>query len=95
MRLKSLPRAPTIYVFDQDYVTLLSRFLSEDSIGTNGVSLVVNGVEANGPGVSPSAVAEVRINQNPYSAQFALLDAPDLKSSPRRARRNITAVSTS
>lgn len=64
----ALDRVP---VFDQDYITLLSRFLSEDSIGTNGVSLVVNGVEANGPGVSPSAVAEVRINQNPYSAQFA------------------------
>ncbi len=64
----ALDRVP---VFDQDYVTLLSRFLNEDSIGTNGVSLVVNGVEANGPGVSPSAVQEVRINQNPYSAQFA------------------------
>ena len=45
-----------------------SRFLSEDAIGTNGISLVVNGVEANGPGVSPSAVQEVKINLNPYSA---------------------------
>jgi len=25
----------------------------------------VNGIEANGPGVTPSAVQEVRINQNP------------------------------
>lgn len=64
----ALDRVP---VFDQDYVSLLSRFLSDDSIGTNGVSLVVNGVEANGPGVSASAVQEVRINQNPYAAQFA------------------------
>jgi len=64
----ALDRVP---VFDQDYITLLSRFLSEDAIGTNGVSLVVNGVEANGPGVSPSAIQEVKINQNPYSAQFA------------------------
>lgn len=64
----ALDRVP---VFDQDYITLLARLLSEDSIGTNGVSLVVDGVEANGPGVSPSAVTEVRINQNPYSAQFA------------------------
>ena len=73
----ALDRVP---VFDQDYVSLLSRFLSEDAIGTNGISLVVNGVEANGPGVSPSAIQEVRINQNPYSAQF---------SRPGRARLEI------
>lgn len=68
-------------VFDQDYITLLSRFLSDDAIGTNGVSLVVNGVEANGPGVSASAVQEVKINQSPYGAQFAR---------PGRARLEIT-----
>jgi hypothetical protein len=60
---------------------LLSRFLSDDTIGTNGVSLVVNGVEANGPGVSASAIQEVKINQNPYTAQFAR---------PGRARMEIT-----
>jgi len=67
-------------VFDQDYVTTLSRFLSDDAIGTNGVTLVVNGVESNGPGVTPSAVQEVKINQNPYSALF---------SRPGRARLEI------
>lgn len=64
----ALDRVP---VFDQDYISLLSRFLSDDAIGTNGVSLVVNGIEANGPGVAPSGVQEVKINQNPYSALFA------------------------
>ncbi len=64
----ALDRVP---VFDRDYISLLSRFLSDDAIGTNGVSLVVNGIEANGPGVSPSGVQEVKINQNPYSALFA------------------------
>ncbi len=68
-------------VFDQDYVTTMSRFLDDSAIGTNGVTLVVNGVEANGPGVSASAVKEVRINQNPYSALF---------SRPGRARLEIT-----
>jgi hypothetical protein len=67
-------------VFDQDYITTLSRFLSDDTIGTNGVTLVVNGVESNGPGVTPSAVQEVKINQNPYSALF---------SRPGRARLEI------
>jgi hypothetical protein len=75
---EALDRVP---VFDQDYITLLSRFLSDDTIGTNGVSLVVNGVEANGPGVSASAIQEVKINQNPYTAQFAR---------PGRARMEIT-----
>ena len=73
----ALDRVP---VFDQDYVSLLSRFLRDDTIGTNGVSLIVNGVEANGPGVSASAVQEVKINQNPYAAQF---------SRPGRARLEI------
>jgi hypothetical protein len=64
----ALDRVP---VFDQDYITMMSRFLDDSAIGTNGVSLIVNGIEANGPGVTPSAVQEVRINQNPYSARFA------------------------
>jgi hypothetical protein len=64
----ALDRVP---VFDQDYITTMSRFLDDNATGTNGVTLVVNGIEANGPGVSPSAVQEVRINQNPYSARFA------------------------
>src|SRR5882724_1020282 len=68
MTRDALDRVP---VFDLDYITLLSRFLSDDAVATSGVSLVVNGVEANGPGVSASAVQEVKINQNPYSARFA------------------------
>ena len=64
----ALDRVP---VFDEDYVSTLSRFLDDSSIGTSGVSLIVNGIEANGPGVPPSAIQEVKINQNPYSARFA------------------------
>jgi hypothetical protein len=63
----ALDRVP---VFDQDYITTMSRFLDDSATGTNGVSLVVNGIEANGPGVTASAVQEVKINQNPYSARF-------------------------
>ena len=73
----ALDRVP---VFDQDYITTMSRFLDDNAIGTNGVSLVVNGIEANGPGVTPSAVQEVKINNNPYSAKF---------SRPGRARLEI------
>ena len=77
----ALDRIP---VFDQDYITTMSRFLDDNATGTNGVTLVVNGIEANGPGVTPSAVQEVRINNNPYSAPF---------SRPGRARLEIITKS--
>jgi hypothetical protein len=57
-------------VFDQDYIGAMSRFLDPGSIGTNGVTLVVNGMEVNNLGVSASAVKDVKINQDPYSAEF-------------------------
>ena len=79
----ALDRVP---VFDQDYIAAMSRFLDDNAIGTNGVTLVVNGIEANGPGVTPSAVQEVRINNNPYSARF---------SRPGRARLEIITKSGS
>lgn len=74
----ALDRLP---VFDQDYITTMSRFLDADATGTNGITLVVNGVEANGPGVTASAVQSVKINQNPYTALY---------SRPGRARVEIT-----
>jgi hypothetical protein len=74
----ALDRLP---VFDQDYITTMSRFLDPDSSGTNGTTLVVNGVEANGPGVTASAIQSVKINQNPYTALY---------SRPGRARIEIT-----
>jgi hypothetical protein len=74
----ALDRIP---VFDQDYITTMSRFLDADATGTNGVTLVVNGVEANGPGVTASAIQSVKINQNPYTALY---------SRPGRARIEIT-----
>src|SRR6202171_4236986 len=58
-------------VFDQDYIGAMSRFLDPGSIGTNGVTLVVNGMEVSNLGVSPSAIKEIKINQDPYSAEFA------------------------
>jgi hypothetical protein len=75
---EALDRLP---VFDQDYITTMSRFLDSDATGTNGVTLVVNGSEANGPGVTASAISSVKINQNPYTALY---------SRPGRARVEIT-----
>ena len=77
----ALDRLP---VFDQDYITFLSQFLDPSGLSTNGVTLVVNGVEANGPGVTASAIQSVKINNNPYSALF---------SRPGRARLEIVTKS--
>ena len=68
MDRKTLDNLP---VFDQDYVTAMSQFLDAGSIGTNGVTLVVNGMEQRNIGVTASAIQEVKINQNPYSAEFS------------------------
>jgi hypothetical protein len=57
--------------FGQDYIGTLSRFLDPGSVGTGGVTLVVDGVEATKAGVSASAIQEIKINQNPYTAEFS------------------------
>lgn len=60
-----------IPVFDQDYVGTMSRFLDSGSVGTSGATLIVDGMEVNNLGVSASAIKEVKINNDPYSAEFA------------------------
>ena len=45
------------------------------------LTLIVNGVEANGPGVTASAISSVKIDNNPYSALYAR---------PGRARIELT-----
>jgi outer membrane receptor protein involved in Fe transport len=57
-------------VFDKDYVGAMSRFLDPGSISTSGATLIVNGMEVNNLGVSSSAIKEIKINQDPYSAEF-------------------------
>jgi len=47
-------------VFDQDYVGAMSRFLDPGGMGTGGVTLIVDGVEANGVAVSASAIKRSR-----------------------------------
>ncbi len=48
----------------------MSAFLDDSATATGGTGLMVDGVEANRATVSASAVQEVRINQDPYSAQY-------------------------
>jgi len=62
--LKALP------IFDNDYASAMSAFLDQNVGDTGGAGLMVDGVEANRATVSASAVQEIRINQDPYSAQY-------------------------
>jgi hypothetical protein len=57
-------------IFDQDYIGTMSRFLDAGSIATGGVTIVVDGVEASRAGVSASAIQEVKIDNDPYSAEY-------------------------
>src|SRR5262249_43811306 len=57
-------------VFDQDILSTMSRFLDASAIGTNGTTLIVNGVEMNSLMVSASAIQQIKINQDPYSAEY-------------------------
>jgi hypothetical protein len=62
--LKALP------VFDNDYASAMSAFLDQNVSDTGGTGLMVDGVESNRATVSASAVKEIHINQDPYSAQY-------------------------
>ena len=67
LNLQSLEDLP---MFDQNYVGTMSRFLDAGSIATGGVTLVIDGVEATRASVSASAIQEIKINNDPYSAEY-------------------------
>jgi outer membrane receptor protein involved in Fe transport len=58
-------------IFDQDLVGAASRFLDVGALGAGGVTLIVDGMEATSVGVSASAIQQIKINQDPYSAESA------------------------
>ena len=55
---------------DQDVLSVAAEFLDPALTGTDGYSLVVDGMEVGDLGVSQSAITEIKINKNPYSAEF-------------------------
>jgi len=57
-------------VLDGDVVAAVSRFLDSSALGTNGATIVVDGVEVNALSVSSSAVQQIKINHDPYAAEF-------------------------
>ncbi|MGH9411144.1 MAG: carboxypeptidase regulatory-like domain-containing protein, partial [Vicinamibacterales bacterium] len=58
-------------IFDDDPVATLSAFLDAGAVGTGGATLLVNGMEVNSLDVSASAIQQIKINQDPYSALYS------------------------
>jgi hypothetical protein len=58
-------------VLDQDIVGALSQLVDPASAGTRGVMVLVDGMPGSEVGLPASAIQEVKINENPYSAEFA------------------------
>jgi hypothetical protein len=58
-------------ILDQDLIGNMSRFLDLSSVSTNGVALMVDGVEAKRVGVSASAIQELKLNQDAYSLEYS------------------------
>src|SRR6185436_11986430 len=57
-------------MLDQDVVGALSRFLDSSAIGSNGATILVDGVEVNALSLSASAIQQIKINQDPYAAEY-------------------------
>ncbi len=73
--LDSLP------ILGNDVLGAVTDLLAPASVGSRGPTLMVDGVPASEIAVPTSAIQEIKINQNPYAAEF---------SSPGRGRIDIT-----
>lgn len=61
----------TIPVLDNDYIAAMSMFVDQGSVGTNGVAIVVDGMEIRDSTVAAQTVKEIKVNQDPYSAEYS------------------------
>jgi hypothetical protein len=71
-------------MLDNNYVDALVRFLAPGTPGDAGASLIVDGIESRNVEVTPSAIQEIRINNNPYTVEY-----------PRWSRRRIEVITKS
>ena len=56
---------------DSNYIAALGRFLDPGTPGNAGTSIIVDGMEMRNVGVTPSAIQEIRINNNPYTVEYS------------------------
>ena len=60
-------------VLGNDVIGAVANLLDAGSVGSDGPTIIVDGLETSQNKVPASTIQEVRINQNPYSAEFARL----------------------
>ena len=58
-------------VLGNDVIGSLTRLIDAGSAGSGGATVIIDGLERPGKKLSAARIQEVRINQNPYSAEFA------------------------
>src|SRR5437879_5730074 len=58
-------------VLDGDVVGALARLLDPASVGSGGPTVVIDGLPSSDHNLRASEIQEVRINNNPYSAEYA------------------------
>lgn len=78
-------------VLDLDVLGAAAVLLDPAQAGSGGYRLVVDGMETGRLGVTASAIREVRVNQNPYSAEFSAPGRGGWKCSPPEPNRVTTA----
>jgi Carboxypeptidase regulatory-like domain/TonB dependent receptor-like, beta-barrel len=57
-------------ISSQNILPVIANFLSPAAQGAQGVSVIVDGAESSDLDVPTSAIKQVRINRNPYAAEF-------------------------
>jgi Carboxypeptidase regulatory-like domain len=70
---------------DQDFVAMAGDFLG----GTGAPSLVVDGIERDSLDLPPSAIAEIKLNRNPYSAEYSRHGSSRMEITTRGAAREL------
>jgi carboxypeptidase family protein/TonB-dependent receptor-like protein len=78
----------------QNFIPLISSFLSSAALGDQGPSVVVDGVESDAFDVPTWAVRDASTNRNPYSAEFrrpgkSRIEITTKKASARRFRGDL------
>src|SRR5437773_3197261 len=54
----------------EDLLSLVTKLSSPAALGAEGLSIVVDGMAGDGLDVPASAISSIKINKNPYSAEF-------------------------
>jgi len=63
-QLESLP------MLDRDYLSALSQLFDAGALGSEGATVIVDGLPSDDHNIPLSEIEEIRINKNPYSAEF-------------------------